>query len=171
MQSQYDQSEILSYYVEEGDFTVTKDALVIPGGEKVNVGTFAAQVNKDTFLELGEGENTLQAAATAATHIAAHDPEAINGLPETSTNEASVARRLVAAVKLKPGEFYLPLIDNNVQIAVGDPLTVSAGSAAGLDKQSGTSTATDVAVALEAVAANTGGFIRCMLEGSKIDRD
>ena len=34
MQSQYDQSEILSYYVEEGDFTVTKDALVIPGGEK-----------------------------------------------------------------------------------------------------------------------------------------
>lgn len=169
MQSQYDQSEILSYYVEEGDFTVTNDALIIPGGEKVNVGTFAAQVNKDTFLELGGGENTLQAAATAATHIAAHDPEAINGLPDVSTNEASVPRRLVAAVKLKPGEFYLPLIDTNAQIAVGDSLTVSAGSAAGLDKQTGSGT--DVAVALEAVAANTGGFIRCMLEGSKIDRD
>lgn len=169
MQSQYDQSEILSYYVEEGDFTVTKDALVIPGGEKVNVGTFAAQVNKDTFLELGGGENTLQAAATRATHIAAHDPDTINDLPDVSTVEDNVGRRLVAAVKLKPGEWFFPLIDTNEEIAVGDNLTVSNGSAAGLDKQTGSGT--DVAVALEAVGANTGGFIRCLLNGSSIDRD
>lgn len=169
MQSQYDQSEILSYYVEEGNFTVTNDALIIPGGEKMDVGTFAAQVNQDTFLELGGGENTLQAAATAATHIAAYDPDAIDGLPAVSTLEASVGRRLVGAVKLKPGEFSFPLIDTNVQIAVGDKLTVANSTPNGLDKQTGVST--DVAVALEAIAANTGGFIRCMMDGSKIDRD
>jgi hypothetical protein len=169
MQSQYDQSEILTYNVEEGNFTVTENALIIPCGEKQDVGVFAAQVNKDTFLELGGGENTLQAAATLATHIAAQDPEAVGGLPDVSTIEANVARRIVGAVKLKPGEWDLPLIDTNVQIVVGDKLTVANGSAAGLDKQTGGSTA--VAESLEAVAANTGGFIRCILNGASIDRD
>jgi hypothetical protein len=169
MQSQYDQSEILSYYVEEGNFTVTEDALIIPGGEKMDVGVFAAQVNQDTFLEIGGGENTLQAAATLATHIAAYDPEAVDGLPEVSTIEANVGRRLVAAVRLKPGEWVFPLLDTNVQIAVGDNLTIAAASASALDKQTGVSTAT--AISLEAVAANTGGYIRCMLNGSTIDRE
>lgn len=166
MQSQYDQSEILTYEVEEGNFTVTEDALVIPGGEKVNIGTFAAQVNQDTFLELGGGENTLQAAATLASHIAAHDPEAVGGLPDVSTVEASMPKRIVAAVKLKPGEWLFPLIDTNVKIVVGDTLTIPNGDPSGLDKAGA---GTPGATALEAIAANTGGYIRCMLEGSTID--
>lgn len=50
MQSQYDQSEILSYYVEEGDFTVTKDALVIPGGEKMDVGVLQPKSTRTPSL-------------------------------------------------------------------------------------------------------------------------
>jgi len=166
MQSQFDQSEILTYDVEEGTLTVSENALYIPTGERITTGTFADQVLPENFLKLGVGENALALAKTAtnvATHFNLLDPQVDGQLPDETTTQSNLpSLRFVGAVLLKPGEFLLPVIDANVIIAPGDKLTVQAGGQ-GLDKA--TAATTQVAIAMESKAANEGGYIRCLLDG------
>jgi hypothetical protein len=162
--SDWNGQELLTYDIEEGNFTVVSKSLAVPNGEKLVTGTFAAQIEEENFLQQGDGDNSLQLATTLATHFNPYEPEvAGDGLPDISTIEANMPRRIVGAVLLKPGEYLLPLIATNAKIVPKDNLTVAVGDATGLDKQTGAST--DVAVALENVAANTGGYIRCRVKG------
>lgn len=165
VQSQYDQSEILTYDLEEGTFTVAY-TLLVPNGVKALTGTFAKQVNENNFLKQGDGDNTLALADTAAdvaTHFNPLEPEPSTALPTATTTQANLNDlRIVGAVALKPGEFFLPVKATNVKIAPKDKLVVAAGGQ-GVDKA--VSATTNVAIAQENVAANTGGFIRARVSG------
>ena len=165
VQSQYDQEEILTYDIEEGTFTVNAATLAVPNGSKIVTGTFGAQVNAENFLMMGAGENTLTLADTAAdvaTHFNPYEPEVDTELPSITTVQASLNLRYVGAIPLKIGEFYLPMVSDNAAIGVKDKLVVAAG-AQGLDKA--VSATTQVAIAQEIVPQNTGGYIRCYVDG------
>ena len=49
VQSQYDQSEILTFVVDEGNLTVNENQLSIPLGAEIVTATFASQVNAENF--------------------------------------------------------------------------------------------------------------------------
>ncbi len=165
VQSQYDREEILTYDIEEGTFTVNTASLAVPNGSKVVTGTFASQVDAENFLMMGAGENTLTLADTAAdvaTHFNPYEPEVDTELPSETTEQADLNLRYVGAIPLKIGEFYLPVVSDNAAIAVGNNLVVAAGGK-GLDKAA--SATTQVAKAQEIVPQNTGGYIRCYVDG------
>lgn len=164
--SQYDQMELLTYAIEEGNFTVVEHSLAVPNGKEVTTGTFASQVYAENFLQIGSGENTLQLAESGtATHFNPYSPEVDGALPDTTTAEASVDRRIVGAAILKPGEWMFPLKPTNLEIAVGDNIVITTDGRY-VDKKA--STEDDVAIALEAKAASSGGYIRVLVSG-KID--
>lgn len=169
--SQYDQSEILTYILEEGNFTVNTATLTVPGGEPVITGTFQKQVKPENFLELGAGENALKRVADGpASFFNPYAPEVDGQLPSETTTQANLpSKRIVGAVKLKAGEWFFPVAAGNAEIAVGATLGV-AGAGDGVDVTTGTE---DVAKALETVAAAASSetnrvYIRCILEGSQL---
>lgn len=171
MQSQYDQSEILTYDIEEGTFTVNTETLTVPLGASVITGTFATQVNKENFLEQGTGENALKRAAAGsnATHFNPYKPEVNNALPDETTIQANLDLRYVGAVKLKPGEWFFPVVASNAAIAVGDYLEVATDGSGVQKKASSTSTLKSLEiVALNASSATDRVYVRCLLDGSTI---
>lgn len=164
-QSIYDEMNLLAYVLEEGTFTVNAASLAVPNGQKIITGTFANQVNKENFLMQGTGDNALTLAKTAtnvATHFNPYEPEVDGALPSETTTQANMDGRIVGATPLRPGEYFLPVVSDNAAIAPKDKLVVAAGGQ-GLDKTG--ATPTQYASALETVAANTGGYIRCYVNG------
>ena len=71
----------------------------------------------------------------------------------------------VAVLPVGRGQIVLLQLDpTNLEIAIGDPLCVDATTAGVVDKADGTTnTATKIAVALEAKAANSGDVIKALL--------
>jgi hypothetical protein len=82
-------------------------------------------------------------------------------LPDITTAEATVDRRIAAAMTLKPGEYLFPVIASNAAIAVGDRLTVHS-TGKGVHYSAG---GTYYATSLEIVAQNASGYVRCLVTG------
>lgn len=165
--------DMKTYAVKEGNMTVTS-GISCETGKRTSVATFASEVRAETFLEFSstvdavDGLLCMQRAATNATHFTQYEPEFRTGyLPTASANDGSYQRRHVACGQFEANrEYRLPLVSDNAAITAGDYL--ECADAFGLDKvDSGTSTC----IALETVAANTGGEIFVQLTDNYIPVD
>ena len=162
--------DMKTYAVKEGKMTVT-EGISCETGKRTAVATFASEVRPETFLEFSstidaiDGLLCMQRAATAATHYTQYEPEFRTGYRPTETaNDGSYQRRHVACGQFQANrEYRLPLDPSNAAITAGDYLELA--DAFGLDKvASGTSTC----IALESVAANSGGEIFVQLTDNYI---
>lgn len=163
--------DMKTYAVKEGKMTVVS-GISCETGKRTSVASFADEVRPETFLEFSstvdavDGLLCMQKAATQATHFTQYEPEFRTGYRPTETaNDGSYQRRHVACGQLEANrEYRLPLAADNAAITAGDYLILA--DAFGLDKKaSGTSTC----IALETVAANSGGEIFVQLTDNYID--
>jgi hypothetical protein len=158
----FEEKDIKTYEVEEGNLTYREGVDPNNGLPNEQV-TFASQVNEECFLKIGTGELSLTLAGTGeiATHFNPYAPEVDGTLPKENTVAGSYNNRFVGAAKLKSGELQLPLADDNAEISVGDKLNVKAKGG----KLDVTEETTYVVTSMEAIPANTGGYITVDCDG------
>lgn len=169
----FSKEEGKTYECLEGTITRTKGVYSLLNGAKIDVISFASPIGPETFLKHGSAALSVQAVAEhtgtgdnavydTATHITMYEPEWGQGeIPRPTGSNATISQgnytnRAVTAFELKTGEMMLPLSASNSAISVGDPLEVDADTM-GLEK--GGAGSTSKCTALEAKAANKGGYI------------
>lgn len=161
--------DMKTYAVKEGNMTVTT-GISCETGKRTAVANFADEVRPETFLEFAsvvdsvDGLLCMEKASVKATHFTQYEPEFRTGyLPTESKTDGNYQRRHVACGQFEANrEYRLPLTAENAAITAGDNLELA--DAFGLDKASGDTTC----IALETVAANTGGEIFVQLTANYI---
>lgn len=155
--------DMKTYAVKEGNMTVTT-GISCETGKRTAVANFASEVRPETFLKFSSTVDSVDGllcmervgAGDNATHFTQYEPEFRTGyLPTASANDGNYQRRHVACGRFEANkEYRLPLAADNAAITAGNYLELK--DCFGLDKKA---SSTSTCIALETVAANSGGEI------------